>query len=65
MNGQQRDIFFEQQILGEVSVCYSGGLDSTSVAYMASRQGDVRVHLFTLDHGYGYLFSRWMRRDRD
>jgi hypothetical protein len=29
---------------------------------MAAHQGAPRVHLFTLDHGYGYLFNQWSRR---
>lgn len=52
---------FRQPVVGDVTVCYSGGLDSTSVAYLAAKQDRGRVHLFTLDHGYGYLFNRWSR----
>ncbi len=53
---------FRQPVVGDVTVCYSGGLDSTTVAYLAARQDRGRVHLFTLDHGYGYLFGRWAAR---
>lgn len=52
---------FSEQVRGDVSVCYSGGLDSTTVAYLASRQQKGRVHLLTLDHGYGYVFNRWAK----
>lgn len=55
-------VSFAQRIVGDVSVCYSGGLDSTTVAFVAARQGGVRVHLHTLRHGYGYLFYRWVER---
>jgi hypothetical protein len=51
---------FSQKLVGDVSVCYSGGLDSTSVALMALAQGKGRVHLHTLRHGYGYLFYYWV-----
>ncbi len=53
---------FSQQVVGDVTVCYSGGLDSTTVAYLAAKQNQGRIHLFTLDHGYGYLFNRWSKR---
>ena len=46
-------------ILGDATVFYSGGLDSSAVAYMTALQEKGRVHLFTIDHGYGYLFARW------
>ena len=52
---------FNGQLLGEASVCYSGGLDSTWVAYQVASRGK-RVHLHTLDHGHGYLFNRWSRK---
>ncbi len=55
-------IAIKQQFLGDCSVGYSGGMDSTSVAYMAAMQKKGRVHLHTLNHGYGYLFNRWARR---
>lgn len=48
-----------QTLYGDVSVFYSGGLDSTSVACMAALKGAARVHLHTLNHGYGYLFASW------
>ena len=53
---------FSQSVVGDVTVCYSGGLDSSTVAYLAARQEAGKVHLFTLDHGYGYLFNRWSLR---
>ncbi len=52
---------FRQPVVGDVTVCYSGGLDSTTVAYLAARQERGRVHLFTLDHGYGYLLNGWSK----
>ncbi len=48
-----------QPIVGDVSVFFSGGLDSTAVALMAGLKNKGRVHLLTLDHGYGYAFRRW------
>ncbi len=48
-----------EPLYGDVSVFFSGGLDSTAVALMAGLQNRGRVHLLTLDHGYGYLFRRW------
>jgi len=53
---------FSQPVVGDVTICYSGGLDSTTVAFLAAKQNKGRVHLFTLDHGYGYLFNRWSKR---
>lgn len=53
---------FKQPLLGDVSVGYSGGLDSTSVAYIAARQKKGRVHLHTFRHGYGYLFYYWVKK---
>jgi hypothetical protein len=55
-------IGFKQPLLGDVSVGYSGGLDSTSVAYIAALQKKGRVHLHTFRHGYGYLFYYWVKR---
>lgn len=55
-------ISIKQQFLGEASVCYSGGLDSTTVAYLISRQHKGKVHLHTFRHGYGYLFYWWVER---
>ena len=53
---------YDLDIVGDVTVCFSGGLDSSAVAYLAGREDKGRVHLFTLEHGYGYLFSSWARR---
>ncbi len=50
-------------VVGDVSVFFSGGLDSTAVACMAGLKQAGRVHLITLDHGYGYLFKRWAERN--
>ena len=58
----EADLGFELQLVGDATICYSGGLDSTTVAYLAARQGKGKVHLFTLDHGYGYLFNSWTGR---
>ena len=51
-----------QQLLGDCSIGYSGGMDSTSVAYMAAMQKKGCVHLHTLNHGFGYLFNNWAQR---
>jgi len=48
---------FVDSLVGDVSVSYSGGLDSTAVALWAITDGKVRAHLHTLDHGYVYLFN--------
>ena len=53
---------FVSTLAGDITVSYSGGLDSTSVAYWAVSGGKVRAHLLTLDHGYGYLFNSWAAR---
>lgn len=53
---------FTQELLGDASVGYSGGLDSASVACMAAFQKKGKVHLHTLRHGYGYLFYYWVKR---
>ena len=53
---------FKQQLLGDTSVCYSGGLDSTSVAYICACQKKGKVHLHTFRHGYGYLCYWWAER---
>jgi len=55
-------IGLQQELLGDVSIGYSGGLDSTTVAVLAARQGKGAVHLHTLRHGYGYLFYWWVGR---
>ena len=53
---------FIESIVGDVSVSYSGGLDSTSVAFWSIAGRGVKAHLHTLDHGYGYLFNSWASR---
>ncbi len=53
---------FVNALVGDASIAYSGGLDSTTVAYLIAREGRHKVHLHTLDHGYGYPFNRWARR---
>lgn len=53
---------FVESIVGDVSVSYSGGLDSTSVALWAITGGNIKAHLHTLDHGYGYPFNSWASR---
>jgi len=47
---------------GDVSIGYSGGLDSSSVAWLVAREKRWKVHLHTLDHGHGYLFKGWTLR---
>lgn len=53
---------FVHALVGDASIAYSGGLDSTTVAFLIAREGRHKVHLHTLDHGYGYPFNRWTRR---
>ncbi len=50
-------------LFGDVSVFFSGGLDSTAVACMAGLKEKGRVHLLTLDHGHGYLFRTWAEKN--
>ncbi len=45
--------------MGDVSLAFSGGMDSTFITYRLTRDPHRRVHLHTLDHGYGYAFKRW------
>ncbi len=42
----------------DITVCYSGGLDSTYVARMMGKEYGGAVHLFTMVP-YGQLFPRW------
>jgi hypothetical protein len=53
---------FVEKLVGDASIAFSGGLDSTTVAYLIARDGRHRVHLHTLDHGYGYPFNSWAKR---
>lgn len=53
---------FVKALVGDASIAYSGGLDSSTVAYLIAREGEHRVHLHTLDHGYGYPFNSWTSR---
>lgn len=45
----------------DITVCFSGGLDSTYVANMMGREYSGKVHLFTM-LPYGQLFPRWADR---
>ena len=49
-------------IHGDTSVSYSGGLDSTVVAYLAGLKTPGRLHLMTMIHNYGSLFNHWAGR---
>ena len=49
-------------IYGDTSVSYSGGLDSTVVAYLAGLKTPGRLHLMTMIHNYGSLFNHWAGR---
>jgi tRNA(Ile)-lysidine synthase TilS/MesJ len=37
------------------TVCYSGGIDSTYIAYTMGQKYEGEIHLLTLLHGYGQL----------
>lgn len=39
------------------TVCYSGGIDSTFIAYTMGQQYAGDIHLLTLVHGYGQIFK--------
>ncbi len=45
----------------DITVCYSGGLDSTYVAYIMGKEYGGKVHLLTMIP-YGQLFYRWSER---
>jgi hypothetical protein len=45
----------------DITVCYSGGLDSTYVAQLMGREYGGQVHLFTM-LPYGNLFWKWADR---
>ncbi len=47
---------------GSFHVNYSGGLDSTAVAYIMGRKYAGDIYLYTLHHSYGSLFVGWSRR---
>ncbi|MCB1153689.1 MAG: hypothetical protein H6684_03650 [Deltaproteobacteria bacterium] len=47
---------------GGFHVCFSGGLDSTAVAYIMGRKYAGPIHLYTLHHDYGSLFIELSRR---
>jgi len=49
------------QLLKEISVNYSGGVDSTATAIKLLENFD-RVHLHTYDHGYGQWFVKLSQR---
>ena len=42
----------------DVSLCFSGGLDSTTTALLLAEKFEGKVHLLTMLHGHGQLFSR-------
>ena len=42
----------------EVSLCFSGGLDSTTTALLLAERFSGKIHLLTMLHGHGQLFSR-------
>jgi hypothetical protein len=44
----------DTQVL-DFSVFFSGGLDSTTVAYLMARQFQGQVHLLTMNHGLGHI----------
>lgn len=37
----------------DITVCYSGGIDSTYIGYVKGKEYKGKVHLLTLVHGYG------------
>lgn len=47
----------------DITVCYSGGLDSTYVAYYMGKKMGGKIYLITLLHGYGQLFPHWSKKN--
>jgi len=47
---------------GAFTVAYSGGLDSTIVAWIMGKRFTGEIHLWTLHHNYGSLFVDWSRK---
>ncbi|MDP8225323.1 MAG: hypothetical protein P9L99_18320 [Candidatus Lernaella stagnicola] len=47
---------------GSFTVAYSGGLDSTIVAWIMGKRYAGEIHLWTLHHNYGSLFVRWSKK---
>lgn len=47
---------------GAFTVAYSGGLDSTIVAWIMAKRYLGEVHLWTLHHNYGSLFVKWSEK---
>lgn len=45
-------------IEGDISILFSGGLDSTSLALMLGEKVNGRIHLLTMLHGHGHFASR-------
>lgn len=55
----------EKKLVGDFTVCYSGGLDSTAVGLIMGRRYSGMIHLWTLDHRYGHLFPKWSCKHAD
>jgi len=45
----------------KITILYSGGLDTTTLAYLLLKETDVQLHLLTFLHGYGQLFKNFTR----
>lgn len=46
----------------DFAVCYSGGLDSTTVAFIMGRRYTGKVHLITVQHGHGHILPGLAKR---
>jgi len=47
---------------GPFTVAYSGGLDSSIVAWIMGKRFTGEIHLWTLHHNYGSLWVKWSER---
>jgi len=46
-------------VRGDISIYYSGGLDSTFTAFMMAKNTKAKINLLTFIHNYGILFTKW------
>jgi hypothetical protein len=59
---EKLELLWAIQEPGSFHVNYSGGLDSTAVAYIMGRKYTGDIYLYTLHHNYGSFFTGWSRR---
>lgn len=59
---EKLEAFWAEPEPGHFSVAYSGGLDSTAVAYIHGRKYTGDIYLYTMHHNYGNLWPELSRR---